>query len=76
VTQPPDDRDELLTEVRALRAEIADLRASQPSRARLRVRHKGRMQVVVTALETDPDVQYRVHRWGAIYWLITFPIFT
>jgi aspartate/methionine/tyrosine aminotransferase len=76
VTQPPDDRDELLTEVRALRAEIADLRASQPSRARLRVRHKGRMQVVVTALETDPDVQYRVHRWGAIYWLINFPIFT
>jgi hypothetical protein len=35
----------------------------------------GRVRVAVTALESDPMVQYRVHRWGAIYWLANFPVF-
>jgi len=32
-------------------------------------------RVAVTALESDPMVQYRVHRWGAVYWLANFPVF-
>jgi len=58
---------DLMAEIQALRAEVAELRATPPVKARVRV--------AVTALESDPMVQYRVHRYGAIYWLINFPVF-
>lgn len=29
---------------------------------------------VIAKLETDPDVQFKIHRWGAIYWLANFPV--
>jgi len=29
---------------------------------------------MIARLESDPDTQYSVHRWGVLYWLINFPI--
>ena len=67
---------DLMAEIQALRAEVAELRATPPVKARVRVQKvPGRVRVAVTALESDPMVQYRVHRWGAIYWLANFPVF-
>src|SRR6516165_956699 len=67
---------DLMAEIQALRAEVAELRATPPVKARVRVRKvPGRVRVAVTALESDPMVQYRVHRWGAMYWLANFPVF-
>ena len=67
---------DLMAEIQALRAEVAELRATPPVKARVRVRKvPGRVRVAVTALESDPMVQYRVHRWGAVYWLANFPVF-
>ena len=67
---------DLMAEIVALRAEVAELRATPPVKARVRVQKvPGRVRVAVTALESDPMVQYRVHRWGAIYWLANFPVF-
>lgn len=68
---PPD----VATELRQLRAEVASLtrkvtRASFPP-----VRH-GWMKFAVKDLETNPHTQYKVHYWGAIYWLINFPLVT
>ena len=67
---------DLMAEIQALRGEVAELRATPPVKARVRVQKvPGRVRVAVTALESDPMVQYRVHRWGAIYWLANFPVF-
>ena len=67
---------DLMAEIVALRGEVAELRATPPVKARVRVQKvPGRVRVAVTALESDPMVQYRVHRWGAIYWLANFPVF-
>ena len=67
---------DLMAEIVALRGEVAELRATPPVKARVRVQKvPGRVRVAVTALESDPMVQYRVHRYGAIYWLINFPVF-
>lgn len=63
---------DLSSEIRALRAEIAALR-----RAVLhpRMRH-GWLRFIVKDLETNPVTQYKVHLYGAIYWLINFPLVT
>jgi len=69
---------DLMAELTALRAEVAALHGAPeaPVHARVRVRKvPGRVRVAVTALESDPMVQYRVHRWGAVYWLANFPVF-
>ena len=67
---------DLMAEIVALRAEVAELRATPPVKARVRVQKvPGRVRVAVTALDSAPMVQYRVHRWGAIYWLANFPVF-
>ena len=68
---------DLMAEITALRAEVAALHGLEPAgHARVRVRKvPGRVRVAVTALESDPMVQYRVHRWGAVYWLANFPVF-
>jgi hypothetical protein len=71
---------DLTAEIVLLRQEVVALRAESGRRRHtLRATRttgvRGRTKVVITALESDPDVQYRVHRWGAIYWLINFPIF-
>ncbi len=29
---------------------------------------------VIHGLETDPRVQYRVHYWAALYWMLNFPV--
>ena len=66
---------DLMAEITALRAEVAALHAPEaPVRVRVR-KVPGRVRVAVTALESDPMVQYRVHRWGAMYWLANFPVF-
>jgi hypothetical protein len=39
------------------------------------VRH-GWLKFVVTDLETNPHSQFAVHKWGAVYWLINFPVIT
>ena len=77
---PPGDLAGLTAEIAALRHEVIALRA-EAGRRRHTLRAvrttgvRGRTRVVVTALESDPDVQYKVHRWGAIYWLANFPVF-
>lgn len=59
----------LRAEVRALRHHVAVL---QPP---VVMRH-GWLKHVIRGLEDDPHVQYRVHLYGAIYWLVNFPLVT
>ena len=33
------------------------------------------MSLLLKDLSTNPHTQYKIHLWGAIYWLINFPIF-
>jgi hypothetical protein len=75
----PDQDDDLLAELRALRSELAGVRseleaARQPRRLGVRRYAPHRLRLVLVALETDPETQYKVHRWGAIYWLANFPV--
>jgi hypothetical protein len=37
------------------------------------IRH-GWVSLLVKDLSTNPYTQYKVHMWGAIYWLINFPL--
>jgi hypothetical protein len=37
------------------------------------IRH-GWMKLLFKDLSTNPYTQYKVHMWGAIYWLINFPL--
>jgi hypothetical protein len=60
----------LLAEVRQLRADVARLHAAH---APLHIRH-GWMKLLFKDLSTNPYTQYKVHKWGAIYWLINFPL--
>lgn len=73
------DDDAVARELSALRAEVAQLRALQGGRAHaLRPRRQhtgsGRTRLVIHDLETNPDTQYKVHRWGAVYWICNFPL--
>jgi hypothetical protein len=57
----------LIAEVRLLRADVARLHAA------VQTRHSV-MRVFFKDLSTNPRTQYKVHLWGAIYWLINFPL--
>jgi hypothetical protein len=75
----PAPDDDVAAELAALRAELAAVRAEldaarRPRRLRVKRYAPKRLRPVIVALETDPDTQYKVHRWGAIYWLINFPV--
>ncbi len=60
----------LIAEVRQLRAEVAQLHTVQTA---VRARHRW-MMLFFKDLSTNPYTQYKVHKWGAIYWLINFPL--
>jgi hypothetical protein len=63
---------ELVADTR-LQAQLTHLRLV--TSARIPVRH-GWLKLVIKDLETNPRTQYKVHLWGAIYWLINFPAVT
>jgi hypothetical protein len=68
--------DELRSEIARLHAEIARLHTRLDQlHAHATVRHVW-MRRFVKDLETNPASQYKVHLWGAIYWLINFPAVT
>ena len=54
---------QMLAEVRALRAHL-----HRPAVRHLWLRH------FVKGLETDPEVQAKVHKWACVYWAANFPI--
>ena len=60
----------LIAEVRQLRADVARLHAAHTP---VHIRH-GWMKLLFKDLSTNPYTQYKVHMWGAIYWLINFPL--
>jgi hypothetical protein len=60
----------LIEEVRQLRADVARLHAVHTP---LHSRHAW-MKLLFKDLSTNPYTQYNVHKWGAIYWLINFPL--
>jgi hypothetical protein len=39
------------------------------------IRH-GWLKYFVHDLETNPHSQFTIHKWGAVYWLINFPVIT
>jgi hypothetical protein len=63
--------DEHLQEIRLLRQELAAFQAS----VQLPMRH-GWLRHVIKDLETNPRTQYKVHLYGAMYWLANFPLVT
>lgn len=65
----PDSEDPVLAEIRQLHADILRIRHPVP------VRH-GWVRVLARDLETNPDTQYNVHRYGVYYWLVNFPLVT
>ena len=36
----------------------------------------GWLRFIIRDLEVNPHTQYRVHLWGAVYWLVNFPAVT
>ena len=64
------ETESLIAEVRQLRVEVARLHAAHTA---VHIRH-GWMKPLFKDLSTNPYTQYKVHMWGAIYWLINFPL--
>src|SRR5271154_2690023 len=64
------ETESLIAEVRQLRADVARLHAAHTA---AHIRH-GWMKPLFKDLSTNPYTQYKVHAWGAIYWLINFPL--
>src|ERR1700684_4570112 len=64
------ETESLIAEVRQLRADVARLHAAHTA---VHIRH-GWMGMLLKDLSTNPYTQYKVHMWGAIYWLINFPL--
>ena len=64
------ETESLIAEVRQLRADVARLHAAHTP---VHIRH-GWMNLLFKDLSTNPYTQYKVHMWGAIYWLINFPL--
>jgi hypothetical protein len=61
------ETESLIAEVRQLRADVARLHGA------VQIRHSW-MKLLFKDLSTNPHTQYKVHMWGAIYWLINFPL--
>lgn len=61
-----------VAELRKLRAEIAMFRAQRSASF---LRH-GWLKFAIKDLETNPKTQYKVHLYGAVYWIINFPLVT
>jgi hypothetical protein len=85
-TSPPSRTDaelrQLRAEIQALKQLVTDSRLqTQLVHLHLRrmtslpVRH-GWLKYVVKDLETNPKTQYKVHLYGAVYWLVNFPLIT
>lgn len=55
---------------------LAELRATRQLLMHQRVVRHGWLKFVVKDLETNPKTQYKVHLYGAAYWLINFPLIT
>jgi hypothetical protein len=64
------ETESLIAEVRQLRVDVARLHAAHTP---VHIRH-GWMRLLFKDLSTNPYTQYKVHMWGAIYWLINFPL--
>ena len=64
------ETESLIAEVRQLRADVARLHTAYTA---VHIRH-GWMNMLLKDLSTNPYTQYKVHMWGAIYWLINFPL--
>lgn len=60
-----------IAELTKLRAEV---RALHVHMNRQRTIRHGWLKFVIKDLETNPKTQYKVHLYGAIYWLINFPL--
>ena len=61
-----------VAELHKLRAEI---RLFRSERSATSMRH-GWLKFVIKDLETNPKTQYKVHLYGAVYWIINFPLVT
>jgi hypothetical protein len=70
MSEPNRELELLRNEIRALRHQVARVEAVHTAG---RMRH-GWLKHVVDGLETDPHVQYKVHLYGVVYWLINFPL--
>jgi TRAP-type mannitol/chloroaromatic compound transport system permease small subunit len=64
------ETESLIAEVRLLRADVARLHAAVTT---MHNPHRW-MNMFFKDLSTNPRTQYKVHMWGAIYWLINFPL--
>lgn len=60
---------DVAAELRLLRAEVQALRRHVQRPA---LRHAW-LSHVIRGFETDPHVQYKVHLYGAVYWLVNIP---
>src|ERR1700722_19092469 len=71
------ETESLIAEVRQLRADVAGVHADvarlHAAHTAVHMRH-GWMNLILKDLSTNPYTQYKVHMWGAIYWLINFPL--
>jgi hypothetical protein len=63
------ETESLIAEVRQLRADVARMHAAHAP-----VQMHSWMRLVFKDLFTNPYTQYKVHKWGAIYWLANFPL--
>jgi hypothetical protein len=80
----PDSSRDTAAELRAVRAELAALRGMiADSRLQVQLLHlrlirsplrHDWLRFAVKDLETNPRTQYKVHLWGAVYWLANFPL--
>lgn len=68
--------DPVAAELRALRAEVAGLRAALRRADVPPARRYIWLKLFIHDLETNPHKQFTVHKWGAFYWLINFPLVT
>ena len=73
---PANRPDEVAAELRRLRAQVADLHRHVLATQRLAPVRHGWLKYVIKDLETNPRTQYKVHLYGAVYWLVNFPLIT